>query len=62
MQSVENNEHLFPCSVVTCRESLSCAWLASVLFQISFVICLAPFCVYFEYICTLFLLVNKTDL
>lgn len=34
VQSVENKQRLFPYSVVTCRESLCCAWLESDLFRI----------------------------
>lgn len=34
VQSVENKQRLFPYGIVTCRQSLSCAWFESDLFAI----------------------------
>lgn len=62
VRAVGNKRRLSPRSVVTHRESLSCAWLESGLFQIHLLSALLLSVYIFEYICTLFLSVNRTDL
>lgn len=62
VQSVENKQRLFPYSVVTCGESLSCAWLETGLFQIHLLSALLLSVYILNTFALSSFLLNKTDL